>query len=113
MLMSWKDGRIGARDLRFKLQKKSVQKATQSGKGSLSGGTKDLREKLSGTMYSQPVDTALPKPRAITEGRPPARKSVVVEAPVTETKKVASTVSKKKTQQKVCPKLFSYLFFFF
>uniref|UniRef100_A0A5B7A4L2 Putative ankyrin repeat and SAM domain-containing protein 6 n=1 Tax=Davidia involucrata TaxID=16924 RepID=A0A5B7A4L2_DAVIN len=92
--------RIGAKDLRLKLQKKSVQQATQIGKGSLSGGVRDLREKLSGTMHSEPVNTDPPKLKPVLEGSKPARKSIVVEAPVPETKKVASLVSRKKTQQK-------------
>lgn len=107
--MSWKDRRVGARDLRLKLQKKSIQNTTQSGKGSLSGGIRDLREKLSGTMTLQPVDTAPLKPRAVPEGSKPPRKAAV-EAPVPETKKVTSTLSKKKSQHKVCLRLFSSFF---
>ncbi|KAM7521826.1 hypothetical protein LguiA_011728 [Lonicera macranthoides] len=89
--------RVGASDLRLKLQKKSV---TQSGKGSISGGVRDLREKLSGTMYMQAADHAPPKPKPVVEASKPARKNIIVEAPAPETKRVASLVSKKKTQQK-------------
>lgn len=96
--MLCKDRRVGASDLRLKLQKKS---ATQSGKGSISGGVRDLREKLSGTMYMQAADRAPPKPKPVVEASKPARKNVIVEAPAPETKRVASLVSKKKTQQKV------------
>ncbi|KAA8550614.1 hypothetical protein F0562_002298 [Nyssa sinensis] len=91
---------IGAKDLRLKLQKKSVQQATQIGKGSLSGGVRDLREKLSGTMHLEPMNTDPPKPKLVLAGSKPDRKSTVAEAPVPETKKVASSVSRKKTQQK-------------
>uniref|UniRef100_A0A5B7A5Z3 Putative ankyrin repeat and SAM domain-containing protein 6 n=1 Tax=Davidia involucrata TaxID=16924 RepID=A0A5B7A5Z3_DAVIN len=92
--------RIGAKDLRLKLQKKSVQQATQIGKGSLSGGVRDLREKLSGTMHTPPVNTDPPKPKPVLEGSKPARKNVIVEVPVPETKKVPSSITRKKTQQK-------------
>jgi len=89
--------RVGATDLRLKLQKKS---ASQSGKGSLSGGVRDLREKLSGTMYTQPANSAPAKPKAVVEASKPARKNVIVEAPAPETKRVASLVSKKKNSAK-------------
>ncbi|KAL3531099.1 hypothetical protein ACH5RR_010421 [Cinchona calisaya] len=93
--------RIGAADLRLKLQKKSIQRATQSVKGSLSGGVRDLREKLSGTMYSQAMETdaAKLKPKPASEVSKLARKSVVAEAAVPEKKAVASSVSKKKSQK--------------
>ncbi|GMP48565.1 hypothetical protein CsSME_00015875 [Camellia sinensis var. sinensis] len=101
--------RVGTKDLRLKLQKKSVQQATKSGNGSVSGA-RDLREKLSGTMYSHPANTDLPKPKPVLEGSKPVRKSVIVEALEPETKKVASSVPRKKTQQKallsliiICP----------
>ncbi|XP_059626214.1 uncharacterized protein LOC132269150 [Cornus florida] len=94
------DRRVGPKDLRLKLQRKNLQQATQSGKGSFSGGVKDLREKLSGSMHSKPVNTNPPKPKLVLEGSKPAKKSVVVDAPVPETKGVASSVSRKKTQQK-------------
>lgn len=85
------DRRVGAQDLRLKLQKKNNQQAI--------GGVRDLREKLSGITYSKPSVAAPAKPKAAPESSKPARKSIVAEAPVAETKKVASTVSKKK---KVC-----------
>lgn len=91
--------KVGVRDLRLKLQKKSILQATHSAKGSLPAGVRDLREKLSGTTYSQQVE-APPKPKPVLESSKPARKTVVAEAPVPETKKIASSVSKKKTQQK-------------
>ncbi|XP_027767596.1 uncharacterized protein LOC107031699 isoform X1 [Solanum pennellii] len=94
--------RIGAKDLRLKLQKKSVQQATQSVKGSVSGGVRDLREKLSGTVYSQKVENDPPKAKlkVAPEISKHVRRSSTAEAPAMETKKIASTVSKKKPQQK-------------
>ncbi|CAN4093771.1 unnamed protein product [Withania somnifera] len=94
--------RIGAKDLRLKLQKKSIQQASQSVKGSVSGGMRDLREKLSGTVYSQTVENDPPKAKleVAPEISKLVRRSSVAEAPVVETKKIASTVSKKKSQKK-------------
>ncbi|CAK9156884.1 unnamed protein product [Ilex paraguariensis] len=88
--------RVGAKDLRLKLQKKNAEQATRSVRGSV----RDLREKLSGIAYSQPVSTDPPRPKPMLEGHNFVRKSVTVEAPVPETKKIASSVTKKKTQQK-------------
>ncbi|CDP03893.1 unnamed protein product [Coffea canephora] len=83
--------RIGASDLRLKLQKKSIQRATQNVRGSLPGGVRDLREKLSGTIYSQAMDTDPPKPKPASEVGRPARKSVIAEAPVASEKKAAAS----------------------
>ncbi|KAL3517817.1 hypothetical protein ACH5RR_020406 [Cinchona calisaya] len=91
--------RIGASDLRLKLQKKSIRQATQTVRGSIPGGVRDLREKLSGTTYSQPMETDPPKPKPVSEVSRPARKSVIAEASVPEKKTVASAVTKKKTQK--------------
>lgn len=96
--MAFIDRRVGALDLRLKLQKKSNQRATLGAKGSLSG-VRDLREKLSGITYSQPAVTVPAKPKLVAESSKPARRSIVAEVPAAETKKVASTVSKKR---KVC-----------
>lgn len=93
------NSRVGATDLRLKLQKRSIQKATHTGNGS--AHVRDLREKLSGTVYSQPAEAARAKPRAVAEGTKSARKSVVTEASVPETKKITNTVSKKKAEQKI------------
>ncbi|KAK6145104.1 hypothetical protein DH2020_021924 [Rehmannia glutinosa] len=92
--------RVGVKDLRLKLQRKSN---TQSVRGSVSGGAKDLREKLSGTLYSRPIESQPPPLRLkpAPEASKPPRISVIAEAPDRETKKIASSVSKKKTQQKV------------
>ncbi|KAF8394066.1 hypothetical protein HHK36_020269 [Tetracentron sinense] len=97
--------RVGDMDLRLKLQKKISPQVyqTQSGKGSLAGGVQDLRGRLSGTMHSQPANSDLPKPKPkpVLEAAKPARKSVAVEVPLQETRKVAkSASSRKKTQQK-------------
>ncbi|CAI0426576.1 unnamed protein product [Linum tenue] len=74
--------RIDARDLRLKLQKKS--QAPQTGRG----GIRDLREKLSGIMNPQLVNSDPPKPKqAATK---PARRGVAAEVPELEIKKVAS-----------------------
>ncbi|KAI3450847.1 hypothetical protein Pfo_007512 [Paulownia fortunei] len=93
--------RVGVKDLRLKLQRKSIDQATQSVRGSVSGGARDLREKLSGTLYSRPVESKPPpvRPKPAPEVSKPPRKSVIAQAPVPETK-VASSVSKKKVQQK-------------
>ncbi|XP_055832029.1 uncharacterized protein LOC129900959 [Solanum dulcamara] len=95
--------RVGTKDLRLKLQRRrSIQQATQIIKGSLSGGMRDLREKLSGTVFSQTVRTdASPKKlKSIPEVSQPAKRCVIAEAPASETKTVATKVSKKKSQQK-------------
>ncbi|KAM3216924.1 SEC23-interacting protein [Capsicum annuum] len=94
--------RIGAKDLRLKLQKKSIEQAIQSVKGSVSGGMRDLREKLSGTVYSHTVENDLPKAelKVAPEISKPVRRSSIAETPAMETKKIARTVSKKKSQQK-------------
>lgn len=95
--------RVGTKDLRLKLQRRrSIEQATQIIKSSLSGGTRDLREKLSGTVYSRTVKTDVPKKKlkAIPEVSQPAERSVIAEAPAPETKNVASKVSKQKSRQK-------------
>ncbi|KAL8057981.1 hypothetical protein ABFX02_04G219100 [Erythranthe guttata] len=74
--------KVGVRDLRFKLQWKSIEQANPS--------ARDLREKLSGTFNSRPIESkpipVRPKP-ALEVSKPP--------------RKVASSVSKQKVQQKV------------
>lgn len=82
---------VGVRDLRMKLQRKSLQQVSQS-------GVRDLREKLSGTMNLQPVNSDPPKPKL--EAAKPARKNVAVEAPEADTKRVADPATRKKVQQK-------------
>lgn len=98
--------KVGARDLRLKLQKKTMH---QSARGSLSGGVRDLREKLSGTMHSQPVNADPPKPKPKPRAVEAARKSVAVEAPVPEAKKLANSAPRKMTQQKANTSVDSFL----
>ncbi|XP_073291532.1 uncharacterized protein [Primulina huaijiensis] len=95
---------IGHKDLRLKLQRKNMERATHGIRGSIVGGTRDLREKLSGTLYSRPVEFEPPplRPKPTTEVIKPTRRSVIAEAaPVSEAKKVASSVPKKKAKQTV------------
>ncbi|PIN08219.1 RNA-binding protein Bicaudal-C [Handroanthus impetiginosus] len=93
------NSRVGAKDLRLKLQRKSIEQATQNPRR----GARDLREKLSGTLYTRPNESdKLPlRPKPAPEGSKPPRDSAIDEAPDRETKKIPSTVSKKKPQQKV------------
>ncbi|KAH6803543.1 Sterile alpha motif domain-containing protein [Perilla frutescens var. frutescens] len=92
--------KVGSRDLRLKLQRKSIEQGIQSVRGP--GGARDLREKLSGSVYSRPAESRPPaaRPKPALEASRPARKSVIAQSPALETK-VAITVSKKKGQQKV------------
>ncbi|KAL4587951.1 hypothetical protein LXL04_000828 [Taraxacum kok-saghyz] len=85
--------KVGALDLRLKLQRKSNQGA----KGSLSGGVRDLREKLSGVTHSQPAA----KPKPAPETSKPPRRSVVADANVTDTKKGSTNASKRKKVETV------------
>lgn len=93
--MACEDHTIGARDLRLKLQRKSLQQASQSGPHS---GVRDLREKLSGPSNTPPVYTDPSKPKL--EVSRPARKSVAVEALAPEAKKSTNPTSRKKAPQK-------------
>ncbi|KAJ4728466.1 Ankyrin repeat and SAM domain-containing protein [Melia azedarach] len=97
---------VGARDLRLKLQKRGLREVYQSGKGPVSG-VRDLREKLSGTMNSQPVNSDPLKPKL--EAAKPLRKSIAVEAAESETKRVADPVARKKVQQKAEMSVDSFL----
>ena len=96
--MACEDRKVDARDLRLKLQRKNLQQVSQSGRGTLSG-VRDLREKLSGTMNTQPINADPPKPKL--EVAKPARRSVAVETPEPEPKRAATTAARKKAQQKV------------
>lgn len=107
MLMAFKDRSIGVKDLRLKLQKKSVQLENQRGNISVSA-TRDLREKLSGEIYLDPVKTDNPKP--LLGGSKPVKKSVIVEASEPETKNVDSSIARKKIQQKARLLYFFYYF---
>ncbi|XP_065874146.1 uncharacterized protein [Euphorbia lathyris] len=89
--------KVSGQDLRLKLQKKNSSQASQSVKSSVSG-MRDLRERLSGTMNSQQMDIDPPKRKP--EAVKPARRSVAVEVPEPEIKKVANIPPRKKSQQK-------------
>lgn len=93
------NSRIGVKDLRLKLQRKSIE---QSGRGSVAGGARDLREKLSGTLYQHPAESKPPptRPKSAVEVSKPQRKGVIAQAPVLEAN-VAGSMSKKKAHQKV------------
>lgn len=101
--MTWIDPRVGVKDLRLKLQRKNTEQATRSVRGSASGGARDLREKLSGTLYSRPIESQPPpvRPRPAPESSKPPKSIVMSEDPNPQTKKIASTVSRKKSQHKV------------
>lgn len=88
--------RVGPEDLRFKLRKKASEQAYQDGKDIR---VRDLREKLSGTMQSQPPNLDLPKAKPVSEVARPIKKSAPsVEVPAS--KKSSPTTSRKKSQQK-------------
>ncbi|XP_016712056.1 ankyrin repeat and SAM domain-containing protein 6 isoform X3 [Gossypium hirsutum] len=88
--------KVDARDLRLKLQRKSLQNVSQSGRGTLSG-VRDLREKLSGTMNAQPISADPPKQKV--KVAQPARKSVAVETTEPEPRRAANTPARKKAKQ--------------
>ncbi|KAB2022676.1 hypothetical protein E1A91_D07G233700v1 [Gossypium mustelinum] len=88
--------KVDARDLRLKLQRKSLQNVSQSGRGTLSG-VRDLREKLSGTMNAQPINADPPKQKV--KVAQPARKSVAVETTEPEPRRAANTPARKKAKQ--------------
>ena len=98
LILAYKDRKVDARDLRLKLQRKN-QQVSVSGRGAHSG-VRDLRERLSGTMHPQFVNYDPPKPKA--EISKPARKSVAIQAPAPESKRVSNSTSKKKAPQKAC-----------
>ncbi|KAF7845579.1 ankyrin repeat and SAM domain-containing protein 6-like [Senna tora] len=88
---------VTAQDLRLKLQKKGLQPASQGGKNSIPG-MRDLREKLSGTMTTQPKNSDPPKSKV--EAVKPSSKSIIVEAPASQIKRAANPAPKKKASQK-------------
>ncbi|XP_052489304.1 uncharacterized protein LOC105804664 isoform X2 [Gossypium raimondii] len=88
--------KVDARDLRLKLQRKSLQNVSQSGRGTLSGVC-DLREKLSGTMNAQPINSDPPKQKV--KVAQPARKSVAVETTEPEPRRASNTPARKKAKQ--------------
>ncbi|KAJ1427964.1 Sterile alpha motif domain [Sesbania bispinosa] len=87
--------KVSAQDLRFKLQKKGLQPAAQTGKSSVPN-TRDLREKLSGTMTSQPKNSDPPKSKVVVK---PSSKSIGVEAPAVQVKRPANPAPKPLTRK--------------
>ncbi|CAM8898542.1 unnamed protein product [Rhodiola kirilowii] len=85
--------KIGTGDLRSKLQRKSLQSNIKNGNRSNAGVVRDLREKLSGTMHSQPLNNNIPKAKAV--GPRNTIKKIVGTAPGPEKQKVAGPPSKK------------------
>ncbi|CAK8560161.1 unnamed protein product [Lathyrus sativus] len=81
--------KVTSQDLRHKLQRKGLQPATQSGKRT-APNIRDLRERLSGTMNSQPKNSDPPKSKVIAK---PSSNSVGAEAPVV--KRPANPAPKK------------------
>ncbi|ONK71898.1 uncharacterized protein A4U43_C04F13510 [Asparagus officinalis] len=93
---------VGSTDLRLKLQKKASLQAHQSGKES---GVRDLREKLSGIMNSQPIAVDPPKAKAALvttseSAKPVKRSAPPIEAILTDVKKVSASASYSKKPQK-------------
>ncbi|RWR74562.1 ankyrin repeat and SAM domain-containing protein 6-like protein [Cinnamomum micranthum f. kanehirae] len=88
--------KVGASDLRLKLQRKESQQMHPSGKG-FHVGVQDLREKLSGTMHSQPPNTDLHNAKAVAAAAKSLKKSTPSpEASIPDTKKVSSSAPRKK-----------------
>ncbi|XP_020112169.1 ankyrin repeat and SAM domain-containing protein 6-like isoform X1 [Ananas comosus] len=88
---------IGPRDLRLKLQKKGSQQSSISVRDS---GVRDLREKLSGIMHSQPPSRDIPsKTKSEPEVAKLSRYEPPIDAPAPETKKISKPTSSKKTSQ--------------
>lgn len=86
--------KVGPRDLRLQLQKKSLQETIQG-----DSGVRDLREKLSGTMHSQPPNIDLSK--AASETKTIKKIAASAHTPLPEIKKIPNpTPSKTKTVQK-------------
>ncbi|RRT80923.1 hypothetical protein BHM03_00014162 [Ensete ventricosum] len=90
---------VDPNDLRWKLQKKSSQQAYRSGKVSV---VRDLRDKLSGTMHSQPPNTDPSKARRVYEITGTIKKNLRYDPPVSEAKKPTKSASTKPSQHKVC-----------
>ncbi|XP_068324413.1 uncharacterized protein [Pyrus communis] len=95
--------KVDARDLRLKLQRKVFK---NSGTRSFSG-VRDLREKLSGTMNPQPMNTDPPKPKV--EAAKPARRSIAFGTSAAESTKVANPAPRKKASQKAGPSVDEFL----
>ncbi|KAJ1270560.1 hypothetical protein BS78_06G061500 [Paspalum vaginatum] len=87
---------IDPRDLRLKLQRRSLQQGFANTKSS---GARDLREKLSGTMHPQPSNADPPKPKPVSEVVKISRRETVDEMPARQSKKSTRVTSSKKTSQ--------------
>ncbi|KAE8726508.1 Detected protein of confused Function [Hibiscus syriacus] len=98
--------KVDAQDLRSKLQRKNLQIVSQSRRGTLSG-VHDLREKLSGTMTTQPIN-ADPQTQKVKVAQP-ARKSLAVETPEPEPKRAANTTARKKAKQNADTSVVAFL----
>ncbi|URD73275.1 SAM [Musa troglodytarum] len=88
---------VDPNDLRWKLQKKSSQQAYRSGKVSV---VRDLRDKLAGTMHSQPSNTDPSKARRVSEISETIKKNIRHDPPVSEAKKPTKSSSTKPSQHK-------------
>ena len=104
VFMAYEDNNVGARDLRLKLQKKSLGQASQ--RGSLSG-VRDLRDKLTGLNDTQPMNVDPPKRKL--EAPRPTRKSIAEFPAQPEPKKGTNPAPRKKA----CIFFFFSLFFFY
>lgn len=89
LLMACEERKVTGQDLRLKLQRKGLQPATQSGKSSVPN-IRDLRERLSGTMNTQPKNSDPPKSKVVVK---PSSKSASAEAPAV--KRAANPAPKK------------------
>ncbi|KAJ7961543.1 SAM domain family protein [Quillaja saponaria] len=97
--------KVNAQDLRFKLQKRGLQPASLAGKSS--SGVRDLRDKLSGTLMPQPVNTDPPKSNV--EVVKPSSRSVI-QVPAQQTKRIANPAPKKKAPQKADTSVDEFLY---
>ncbi|KAL2319270.1 hypothetical protein Fmac_028239 [Flemingia macrophylla] len=82
--------KVSAQDLRLKLRRKGLLPAAQSGKSS-APNTRDLRERLLGTMKPQPTNADPPKSKVVK----PSSKNVSVEATVVQIKRPAEPTPKR------------------
>lgn len=91
-------------DLRWKLQKKGSQQGYQSGKASV---VRDLRDKLSGAMQSQPPNIDPSKAKRVSEISGTIKKSLRHDPPKPEAKKPTDSTVGNPSKRKV------YILFFF
>jgi len=99
VLMTCEDRKVTAQDLRLKLQKKGLHPGGQTGKSSVTG-ERDLRERLSGTMTSQPKNYDPPKPKVAA--KPSGGKSIDVETPAVHIKRSANPTPKNVSRKVYC-----------